>query len=239
MGFKLNNQAFEQLASSLSYTQLCRHADNLEQVEALIFGQAGFLNSEFQDTYAVWLKKEYDFLRRKFSLTCMDVHLWKFMRIHPGNFPTIRLSQFAAIIHNGNGRLMNIMEANDTAALMELFNVTASEYWKSHLRFDKPSRFAERRLGAEAMNLLVINVVAPFLFIYGQKKKNSTLMQRAITILDNLKSENNSVIRKWKSLGIEPPSASQSQALLELKSNNCDKKKCLSCRFGINLLKVV
>jgi len=238
MGFNLNNQAFEALAASLSYRQLARHSDNLMQLEAIVFGQAGMLNGNYSDSYAVALKKEYEFLRSKFSLSSMDGHLWKFMRLHPGNFPTLRLSQFAAIIHRSYGMLMDLLEINDLSVYSKAFNVSASEYWKDHYRFDKPAKPGNRRLGAEAVNLLVINLVAPFLFHYGKVKGDSAFIEKALEVLTGSKGEDNTHIRRWKALGMETCSASTTQALLELKGNYCDRKKCLSCRIGIALLKM-
>lgn len=238
MGFNLNNQAFEALAASLSYRQLARHSDNLMQLEAIVFGQAGMLNGNYSDSYALTLKKEYEFLRSKFSLSSMDGHLWKFMRLHPGNFPTLRLSQFAAIIHRSYGLLMDLLEINDLSVYSKAFNVSASEYWKNHYRFDKPAKPGNRRLGTEAVNLLIINLVAPFLFHYGKARGDSAFIEKALETLAGLKGEDNTHIRRWKSLGMEACSASTTQALLEMKGNYCDRKKCLSCRIGIALLKM-
>jgi hypothetical protein len=237
MGFKLNNEAFEMLASSLSYRHLAKHADNLFQLEAMVFGQAGLLNGPFQDSYPTKLQKEYDFLRKKFSLTSIDAHIWRFMRLHPGNFPTLRLSQFATIIHKSNGMLMELLENCDLKTIGSLFNSEASEYWKTHYRFDCPVKGKSRRLGSIAIHLLLINLVAPFLFVYGKRSGNSSLSERSIDLLEKLDGENNFIIRRWKSLGIDVSTASHTQALLELKSHYCDQKKCLSCMIGLSLLK--
>jgi hypothetical protein len=237
MGFKLNNEAFEQLACSLSYKQLARHADNLFQLEALVFGQAGLLNGSFSDVYPNQLQKEYAFLQKKFSLVSMDAHLWRFMRLHPGNFPTLRLSQFAVIINRSNGLLMQILESSDLETLYGLFASEASEYWKTHYRFDIPVKEKCKKLGDIAVNLLLINLVVPFLFIFGQRKNDNTFIDRSLELLEKCEGENNSVTRGWFKLGVDISTASRTQALLELKSHYCERKKCLSCRIGIALLK--
>jgi hypothetical protein len=237
MGFKLNNDAFERLAATLSYLQLSRHADSLFQLEALLFGQAGLLNGSFLDPYPRKLQEEYAFLQKKYSLVSIDGHLWRFMRLHPGNFPTLRLSQFAAIINSTNGLLMQLMETGDMERVYSIFNIEASEYWETHYRFDCPVKPKKRKLGSIAINLLAINLIAPFMFVYGRRSGNNTLTERSIEILEKTDGENNSITRRWEKLGIDISTASRTQALLELKSNYCDRKKCLSCRIGIFLLK--
>ncbi len=237
MGFKLNNEAFEILAVSLPYAYLQKHANDLFQLEAMIFGQAGLLQAEFSDEYPQLLQKEYRFLQKKFSLTPVDGHVWRFMRLHPGNFPTLRLSQFAAIIHYTQGLLMNILETSEMEQYSGLFDVEASPYWQTHYLFDKPTPFRRKRLGDIAVKLLIINLVVPFLFVYGKRTGDNSFTERSIEILETLEGEENAITKHWKTLGIKNSTAARSQALLELKNNYCNNKKCLSCRIGIELLK--
>ncbi|NVO19255.1 MAG: DUF2851 family protein [Bacteroidetes bacterium] len=237
MGFKLNNDAFEQLALILSYKQLARHSDKLFQLEALIFGQAGLLQGNFKDSYPLALRKEFKFLSKKYSLQTMDEHQWRFMRLHPGNFPTFRLSQFAQIIHRSNGFMMKFIDSTDVSSLHELLSCEASEYWKTHYRFDSITAPSLRKLGIMSVNLLLINLVTPFMFVYGKTKNKPELVERSVQLLEITKGENNSITRSWAKHGIDVSRASQTQALLELKSNYCDQKKCLTCRIGLSLLK--
>jgi hypothetical protein len=237
MGFKLNNDAFERLAASISYRVLFRHADNLIQVEAMLFGQAGMLDQEFMDDYPRRLKFEYDFLKKKYQLKAIENHCWKYLRLHPGNFPTIRISQLANLIHVSGELLKQLFDLKDIEGISSLFNIQASAYWFNHYRFDKFSVPASKRLGEESIKLLTINLISPFLFTYGQKQGNSEHMEIAMKILEKTTGENNSVVRKWISLGIDASTAAHTQALLELKSNYCDRKKCLSCTIGSALLK--
>ena len=83
-GFGLNSDEFERLALSLPYNYILKHADNLFQVEALFFGQAGMLEDEtITDDYYIFLRKEYDFLRKKFTLESLNNVLFKSLRTRP------------------------------------------------------------------------------------------------------------------------------------------------------------
>jgi hypothetical protein len=237
MGFKLNNQAFEMLAQSLPFQFLARHADDLFQVEAMVFGQAGLLGDDFNDEYPRMLKKEYGFLREKFNLSPIDSHLWRFMRLHPGNFPTLRLAQFASIIHHSVSILSELFNTHAINAYRKLFGAEASEYWNTHYVFDKPSASRRKTLGQSSVDLLIINLVAPILLTYGRRKSNAGFTEKPIDLLMQLKGESNAIISKWADLGVDVSNAATTQALLELKTNYCDAKKCLDCRIGNELLK--
>ena len=237
MGFKLNNQAFEMLAQSLPFQFLAKHADDLFQVEAMVFGQAGLLGHTFKDEYPEKLKKEYDFLKSKFDLNPIDAHLWRFMRLHPGNFPTLRLAQFASIIHQSGSIIGELFNSNDTSTYRKLFGAEASEYWNTHYTFGKPSEPRRKTLGISSIDLLIINLVAPMLVAYGRWKSDTAMIEKAVDLIIQLKPENNTFTRKWAEIGISAENAATSQALIELKSQYCDYKKCLECRIGNELLK--
>lgn len=237
MGFKLNNQAFEMLAQSLPYPFLAKHADDLFQIEAMVFGQAGLLESSFTDEYPRKLKKEYEFLKGKFDLKPIDAHLWRFMRLHPGNFPTLRLAQFASIIHHSGSLISELFNSDDVNTYYKLFSVEASEYWNTHYTFEKASASRKKTLGRSSVDLLVINLVAPILLAYGRRKGDTLMTGKPIDILMQLKGEENSIIRKWAVLGVDVSNAASTQALLELKRNYCDLKKCLNCSIGNYLLR--
>ncbi len=237
MGFKLNNQAFEMLAQSLPYPFLAKHADDLFQIEAMVFGQAGLLESSFTDEYPRKLKKEYEFLKGKFDLKPIDAHLWRFMRLHPGNFPTLRLAQFASIIHHSGSLISELFNSDDVNTYYKLFSVEASEYWNTHYTFEKASASRKKTLGRSSVDLLVINLVAPILLAYGRRKGDTLMTGKPIDILMQLKGEENSIIRKWAELGMDVSNAACTQSLLELKTNYCDLKKCLNCSIGNYLLR--
>ncbi len=237
MGFKLNNQAFEMLAQSLPFPYLAKHANDLFQVEAMVFGQAGLLEKTFEDDYPRQLKKEYEFLKKKFDLTPIDAHLWRFMRLHPGNFPTLRLAQFASIIHHSSVIISQLFSSSDVNTYQKLFGAHASEYWNSHYSFDKPSSTKRKSLGLSSINLLIINLVAPMLVAYGRWKGDVTMVEKAVDLLMKLKPENNIYSRKWAVMGVTAENAATTQALIELKTQYCEKKKCLECSIGNVLLK--
>jgi hypothetical protein len=237
MGFKLNNQAFEMLAQSLPYQFLSKHADDLFQVEAMVFGQAGLLAGQFTNTYPIKLKKEYDFLQKKFELSPIDAHLWRFMRLHPGNFPTLRLAQFASIIHHSVAIIGELFTSPDISTYQKLFGAEASEYWDTHYTFEKQSVAKHKKLGSTSIDLLIINLVAPMLVAFGRWKSDTGMIEKAVDLLLQLKPENNTYTRKWADIGIPADNAATSQALIELKTQYCELKKCLSCRIGNELLK--
>lgn len=238
-GFKVNAVPFELLAKSLPLQILAKNKNNLHQLEALLFGNSGLLNNQLLgDDYYLNLRNEYSFFYKKHQLKGIESHLWKFMRLRPVNFPTIRISQFAALIHRSHGLFSKIIEIENINNLKELFKVQASEYWHSHYNFNKTSKInSVKELGDNSINTLIINVVIPFLFVFGEKQNKNYLKNRALEFLEKLPPENNSIITNWKNLGIEVHSAFETQALLQLKNIYCEKKKCLNCQIGVKLVK--
>ena len=236
-GFKVNSQPFEMLARSLPYRHLGRNIDNLFILEALLFGQAGMLEKDFEDLYPQRLKKEYQYLKGKYSLDQVVSGSWKFMRLRPSNFPTLRLAQFARLIQTSDGLFRRVIECESLEELQKLFNVEASEYWDTHYNFDKATSKKAKRLGAESVKVILINTVIPFLFTYGRERMESQLEDRAFRFLEGIPRENNSVIKKWETLGLPADNAYQTQALLELKSEYCNQKKCLNCSIGNHILR--
>jgi hypothetical protein len=236
-GFKINALPFELLAKSLSLSCIYKHRDSQMQIEALLFGQAGFLKDNFTDPYPAGLKKEYLFLKNKFKLKPLEKHLWKFMRLRPLNFPTLRISQFSSLMYSASGLFSRVLECTSVDDLRSCFSVDASSYWNDHYLFDVPSVFQKKTLGDAALNNLIINTVVPFFFYYGQEKNLPHYKDLAINFLENLPAEKNAIISKWTAIGIKPDSSSGSQALLQLKNEYCFKKKCLNCTIGSNLIR--
>ena len=236
-GFKTNAEPFEQLARSLPLITLAKHKNNLMQIEALLFGQAGLLEKDFEDEYPNKLKKEYLFLQKKHSLNPVQNESWKFLRMRPASFPTIRIAQFAQLIFSSVHLFSKILVAKNVEELEHLFDLKLSNYWQTHYVFDKASVKRNKKLGKSAIHLLVINTIAPFLFLYGKRKDNEDYKEKAFQLLEEIKPEKNSIITKWKALGMEPESAYQTQALLQLKNEYCTKKRCLECAVGNAILK--
>ncbi|SHF65830.1 Protein of unknown function [Mariniphaga anaerophila] len=238
-GFKVNATPFELLAKAVPANILGKHKNSIFQLEALLFGASGLLNDELLgDDYFVKLRNEFGFLYKKYDLKPVEAHLWKFMRLRPGNFPTVRISQLAALVHESHGLFSKILETENIDQLKTLFRVQASSYWNTHFRFNKPSsRAHSTSLGESSINTIIINVVVPFLFVYGEKQNQHHLKNRALDFLEKLPPENNSIVKRWGELGIVARSAFESQALLQLKNVHCNNKKCLTCPIGNKLVK--
>ncbi len=238
-GFKVNALPFELLAKSLPLQILSKHTSNLIQTEALLFGQAGFLEDEIDEPYFLTLKKEYQFLKQKYGLVSIEKHLWKFLRLRPLNFPTIRIAQFAVFIHRSNRFLSQILETDDPEKISTVFiGINPSAYWLEHYQFGKLSKSSLKTLGQASAENILINTVSVFLFAFGQENQSETHTNKAIKILESLPCENNNIISSFISAGIKVSSAGNSQAVIELKNNYCDQKRCLACGIGNKLLKL-
>jgi len=237
-GMKTNALPFELLARSTPLQMLSKHKNNLFQIEALLFGQSGLLNEILLgDDYFLELRNEYSFLYKKYNLSGVDAHLWKFMRLRPVNFPTIRIAQLAVLIHQSSSLFSRVLEIEDLEELRTLFNVTASEYWNTHYRFNKTSSENKpKHLGNTVFQNMVINTIAPLLFVYGEQHLNQAMKDRALHFLEKLPSESNQITDKWTKLGIESRSAFESQALIQLKKQYCEIKKCLHCQLGAKII---
>jgi Protein of unknown function (DUF2851) len=236
-GLKVNAEPFEALARSLPLSVLARHKNNLLQLEALLFGQAGLLEGSFQEAYPAELAKEYQFLRHKYQLTPLDGSSWKFLRLRPANFPTVRLAQFAALVHQSAHLFSKITEATSVRSLEHLFAAPTGEYWLTHYQFDKPSAKRAKAPGRDFIQLLLINTVVPMLFQYGKARQLPDLQDRALRLLEELPAEANATIDGWAALGVVPANAYRTQALLQLKAHYCDERRCLSCAVGHSILK--
>jgi len=236
-GLKVNSEPFAQLAKSLPLKVLAKHKDQPLQIAALLFGQAGLLERSFKDDYPQQLKKEYGFLKTKYRLTPINGQMWRFLRLRPPNFPTLRLAQFARLIHQSSHLFSKVLQARMVSELREMFAIELDGYWETRYQFDKPSKAQRKRLGTATVNNLLINTVIPFLFIYGKLRGDADLQERAIDFMGQLRPENNTIIRKWKELGLPAQSAYHTQALLQLKTRYCDRKQCLDCMIGNTILR--
>jgi hypothetical protein len=239
-GFKTNALPFELLAKSLPQITLAKHKNNPLQIEALIFGQAGFLTDNVKDEYPLKLKKEYEFLRKKYQLNPIENHLWKFMRLRPQNFPTLRLAQFAALVVQSNHLFSKLLEIKDVKGLRNLFTeIKINPYWENHYRFDAESVPSAKNLGQASIDILLLNTLALFLFSYGKYNQLQHYINRGLQLLEYLPNENNKITADFSTLGVKIKNAFESQALLELKNNYCNNKKCLHCGVGNKILKLV
>lgn len=236
MGVRVNTDPFESLAKNLPLALIQKNQDDLYKIESLLYGQAGMLMADHADPYYQSLKSEYAFLKQKYKLTHIPPVSWKFARMRPAGFPTIRLAQMAQILYHTRHLFSQIKEATNIEGVRSLFVAEPSEYWSHHYRFGTESVHKDKALSRSFANLIIINVVAPILFLYGQSIDDRNYCDRAIELLEAIKPEKNKIITNYKELGMPILSAADSQAALELKKKYCDAKRCLSCAIGNSLV---
>lgn len=239
-GFKINSEAFLRLSQTISLKTLRKHTDNLLQIEALLFGQAGFLEDSNQesDEYIQKLQKEYHFLDKKYQLrsTQLEKKNWKFLRLRPANFPTVRLAQFASLIHQKPHLFSFLLDA-EAKELFQKFQIKQSLYWQSHYTIGKETKGQVPGLGKTSLENIIINTIAPLRACYAKAKAEQKYMDSAIRLLENTKAESNKITRMWSDLGWKTKSAFDSQALIELYEDFCTLNRCLSCTIGIHLIR--
>ena len=237
-GGKVNALAFELLAKSLDHKILARWNNDRVRVEALLMGQAGLLDPYFEDEYPRRLQSDYEPLRTALRLSPIDRHLWKFHRLRPSNFPTIRISQFADLLSSSTNLFSTLLDITDVKELERLFNRSAAPYWDNHYQFDRlAGRSSAKHMGRMQADLLIINAWLPLLFVYGAEHGSQHYKDQALHLLGQLPPEDNAVIRQWQQAGVGVSSAADSQALLQLYNNYCSSRRCLECRVGYHLLK--
>jgi hypothetical protein len=240
-GFRVNTEPFEMLASALPFRIIRKHSDDIFQIEALLFGTAGLLETglfkeALSDEYYRHLIKEYSVLSAKYSLQPLHGWIWKFSRLRPSNFPTIRLSQLASMLSVSGGLFSRVIESDDLNYIRGLFEVSASGYWEDHFVFGKKSRKMVKNTGSQAADILFINAIIPIMFVYGRSRDNQEIINRALYFLENIPSEENIIISEWKEAWIKAESAFYSQALIQLRNEYCKKRRCLECRVGNKII---
>lgn len=235
-GITVNSDAFEKLARSLPLSVLAKHKNQIHQAEALLFGQAGLLDGDFKEDYPIMLQKEYRFYSKKYQLEPIKIPL-HFLRMRPSNFPTIRLAQLAMLVHKSIQLFSMVKETSQLPDIKKLLNVTANDYWHYHYTFDEVTAFREKNLGSQMIHSIIINTIVPIVFAYGHHHREPIFKERAMKWLEEMKPEKNAIINGFNKLEIENKNAFDSQALIQLKKNYCDQKRCLDCSVGSYLLK--
>jgi Protein of unknown function (DUF2851) len=237
-GFKVNNDPFHQLAQCIPYKYLLKHGDSLMQMEALLFGQAGFLEESLDDPYYVLLQREYKILSQKYQLAQRKLKKvqWRFLRLRPANFPTVRIAQLAAVLHHGRTLFSSVLETNSGNDLYDFFSVGLSPYWMRHYQFGKEYSKPKNSLGRASVDNIIINTVAPLLVAYGKSKDDQVFVDRAVLILQTIPAESNRITRQWKILGVSAKTGFDSQAMVELFNSFCLKRRCLDCNIGASLV---
>ncbi len=236
-GFGINSDAFEWLARSLPLRYLQKQRASHSQVEAMLFGQAGLLEKPEACHYYRQLQKEYQFLRHKYNLTAGEGYFCRSLRTRPGNFPHVRLAQLAAIWHTYDTLFSRIIHCREPEEVKSLLRVTPREYWKNHYHFGGTTPEKEKKVGEQALQVLLINAVIPILFTYGKQTNQPEYQERALQWLEKLPPERNHIVSLFSKAGVPVRHAGDSQAVIQLKREYCEKKKCLYCRIGFQLLK--
>jgi len=235
-GMKTNNEAFNQLMQLLPLKAILKQRNSLLQIEAMLFGQAALLPDKTSEVYVKKLITEYQFLKKKYKLSMMQKGIWKFSRLRPANFPTLRIAQFAAVLQMHPNLLSAMLSCRQIQDLKTIFSAKPADYWINHYRFNKKSTIKKHQAGDTFLNNLLINACIPLIFYYGKMHQKHEYINKALFFMDQLKAEQNRIIRLWKTMHIIPENASESQALLQLKNYYCDKYRCLDCLIGHKIL---
>jgi hypothetical protein len=246
-GFGLNGDAFEMWAQSLPMSAVGKHRDDLFQVEAMFMGQAGLLEPEsiplrhrdeaLGEAYFSSLRNEYSYLRHKFQMQPMQHSAWRFLRLRPQNFPHIRIAQLATLYHEGRLSLSSLLDCTTVDELRQLLSTRVTPYWETHYGFGVGSPKSTKRLSRGSVDVIIINTAIPMLFAAGRHRKKDELCDRAFDLLEQMKAEQNHIITMWRECGLTVDSAADTQALIQLKREYCDRKDCLRCRFGYEYLR--
>jgi len=236
-GFRVNTGPFEMLATALPFRIIRKHADNIFQIEALLFGTAGLLETglfkeAMNDEYFLELAREYKVLSSKYGLKALHGWIWKFARLRPSNFPTLRLSQLAVMLTTAGGLFSKIVECEDIEQIRKLLEVSATSYWDDHYIFGKKCRPFAKHTGSQAADILLINSVIPIMFVYGRERDFQELCERALSFLEKIEPEKNIIITEWEKISIIAESAFDSQSLIHLRNEYCRKRRCLDCSIG-------
>jgi hypothetical protein len=234
-GLAVNADAFESIAKSIPLNILSKHKNQIHQLEALLFGQAGLLDENFIEDYPNMLRNEFQFYNRKYQLSPSNARVF-FLRMRPVNFPTIRLAQLAVLIQQSAHLFSRIKEAGSVEDVEKWFDVTANDYWHYHYRFDEVSSFRKKKLGAAMIDNIIINTIVPMLFAYGNYHGEEKLKWKAMKWLEDAHAESNTITKGFTHLGVDNKNAFDSQALIELRNEYCSKKRCLDCAIGNAIL---
>lgn len=236
-GSHVNGEPFSMLAYALPLRILERYKDDPFRTEALLFGQAGLLRTDFIDEHPRRLQEEHRVLARLHQLKPAPLAAWKFGRMRPSNFPTVRIAQLAQLIARSDGAFSNLLEHDDPRELRAVLDVEAGTYWHDRYRFDRAAPSSVKRLGGAAVDGIIINAIVPFLFALRAIRGDDQAAQRALSLLRSLGPEQNTITTGWRALGVGPRSAADTQAMLELKKVHCGQRRCLSCVIGAELLR--
>jgi hypothetical protein len=235
-GLKVNGNSFLRLAQSVDFSVIKKLSFHTNQLAALLFGQAGFLEEETEDEYQKELRKEYGYLKHKFKLNHIPNNEFSFFRMRPNNFPTIRIAQLVALFHKHQDLFSKLIAIDNLDKFYELFTVVVNSFWQTHYNFESMSKKSPKKITTSFVDLLIINTIIPLQFLY-QKSRGEVDEESFLVLLKKMKPEKNSIISKFSELGVSSKNAFDTQSLLELKNNYCAPKRCLECAIGNTVLK--
>jgi Protein of unknown function (DUF2851) len=235
-GAKLNSDAFEKIARSIPLSVLVKHKAQIHQVEALLFGQAGLLDAKFEEDYPRLLQKEFGFLKNKYKLQKPTTPIL-FLRMRPSNFPTVRLAQLSMLVKESLHLFSKVRESNELAEIKRSLNITANDYWHYHYLFDETSAFSPKNLGQQMIDNILLNTMIPIVFSYGHWQGENAYKDKALKWMEQVAAEKNEITKGFALLRVENKTAFDSQALIQLKNEYCNKRRCLDCSIGNKLLR--
>lgn len=235
-GLKINGEAFLELAKAIDFFIIRKVAHDQTKLTALLFGMAGFLESEIESDYYLSLKREFIYLKHKFNLESNPKNSFQFFRMRPTNFPTIRIAQLAGLFSEHQNLFSKLMIIDKKEDFYKLFSFNLDDFWKVHYTFETTSKKSAKKLTKSFIDLLLINTIVPLKFVY-LKNRGEVNEETFLSLIQQVSTEKNNIISKFSDLGITAKNAMESQALLQLKNNYCTVKKCLNCAIGNNLLR--
>ncbi len=237
-GLKVNAEAFFNLATAIDFSIIRKERHKLKTIEALLFGQAGFLSDTIEDVYYQELQQEYEYLQKKYKLKPIVNSQFHFFRLRPNNFPTIRIAQLAFLVYKHDDLFLKMIEITQVNDFYKLLDISVSEYWKTHYSFTSISKKSIKKITKPFIDLVLINTIIPLKFLY-LKYINVQEEGELIKLANTLKPEKNAIITKFSGLGITTTNTLESQALLQLKNEYCVKQRCLECKLGSLILKAI
>lgn len=237
LGQQLNGDIFERLARNTPLRIISKHRNSLLQLEALLLGQAGYLDEVGTEKYALDLQREYLFLQQKYQLVSLQRHEWKLLRLRPSNFPTIRIAQLAMMLHKSENLFSKLLATQGVKNLRKIFEYGTSEYWEDHYLIGKVSkRKSVKNIGESLQDILIINTLVPILFAYGKYSGDERWKEEAVELLHQISGEKNRLTKAWEVVGVRVKTAHKSQSLIQLMQHYCNFRNCHKCAIGHQIL---
>jgi hypothetical protein len=235
-GLNTNGETFLKIAKSIPFSIIRKESFEIENLEALFFGRADLFPLNLEDTYSKDLKLRFDYISHKYQLAKIFIEPVQFFKQRPDNFPTIRIAQLAMLYHLHRNLFSQIITAKRLTDFYKLFDIAISDYWQTHYQFDKESTKKKKQFSKSFIDLLIINTIIPIQFAYA-KSQGKEISEIIIALLKEVAPEKNVIIEKFANFEVKSSNAFETQSLLQLKNEYCNKSKCLQCAVGIQLLK--